>query len=149
MDHKTLKERLFALYDGELEAAEREKMRSHLDGCLECRELYERWTKTAKVFFKAPKSGTSEFFVQRVMDRIHTLEAPKHRAPGWNVSLQWLVPAVGGLALLFLAVVLPAPQTVSIDAMLFQEASGRPLLAFSDDALSTDETLQFVMEGQR
>ena len=146
MDHKLMKDKLFALYDGELESADRKEVETHISDCLECRELYERWTKTASVFFRVPKVVTSDFFVQSVMNRVHSLEEPSARTVSWNGLLNWLVPAIS-LVLVFLAVALPLPQTASVDAFLFQETNNRSSWIFANKAPTTDETLQLVMEG--
>ena len=131
MDHKSMKEQIFALYDGELSAAARKEVEAHIALCGECRELYEGWAKTAKAFFKkAPEPASSEFFVRQVMNRVHELEAPKP-ARDWGLSLRWLVPAAG-LALMFLAVMPITPQVVPMDAMLFQDTNGAPSWEFSN-----------------
>ena len=132
MDHAVTKEQLYALYDGELDAAASQSVKAHLDGCLECRESYERWSMTAKVLFPAAKPETSEFFVRQVMSRIRELEPPG-RAFGWDPSLPWLVPALG---LVMIILVLAPPQGASTDEFIF-----------SNTAVSADETLQYVMEG--
>ncbi len=158
MGHKTIKEKLFALYDGELDPAARKEVEAHLSGCPECRELHGRWAKTAKVLFSSPAAKNSpqdesaglladEFFVKSVMSRIRERQAPKP-AISRDIYLRWLVPAIG-LALMLLAVLPPAPQVVSMDTWLFQDAGSRSSWLFSNNALSADETLQFVMEGSQ
>ena len=147
MDHNAIKEQLFAWYDGELDPDARQTVEAHLAVCQECREVSQRWTKTAQVFFKAQKPAVaSEFFVRTVMNRIHELESPRP-ARNWRISLPWLVPAVGFAFLFFLAV-FPSPQTISIDTLFFQETSGHLSWALSNNAPNTDETLQFVMGEQ-
>lgn len=145
MDHQSMKEQLLALYDGELGPAERQDVETHMAGCLECRERYGRWARTAKLLFQAPKVDSSEFFVRRVMDRIHALEAPK---PGirWRLSPGWLIPAFA-LALMLIAVVPPAYQVMPMEAFLFQEIASNSSWAFLNSAPTEDDTLQFVMEG--
>ena len=143
MDHQTIKEQLFALYDGELDAAARKEIESHLGGCTECREIYERWTKTAKAFFKAPTVHPSEFFVRQVMGRIQGSEVPR-RVPTWNITLRWLVPVIG-VAAMFFVVMRPAPNLFSMDALLLgSQDMGASLLY--EKAPTVDETLEFVME---
>ena len=132
MDHAVAKEQLYALYDGELDAAASQSVKFHLDGCLECRETYERWSRTAKVFFRAAKPETSEFFVRRVKDRLRESE-PSKRTFGWDLSLPWLVPALG--LVLMIMVVTPS-QSASTEEFIF-----------SNTVVSADETLQYVMEG--
>ncbi len=145
MDHKAIKEKLFDLYDGELEAVAREEVQTHLAGCLECRELYDGWANTAQLFFQAPKPEPSEFFIRGVMNRIHELETPKP-ARDWSLAFRWLVPAIG-FALVFFALMPSAPPALSMDTLLFQEANGYLSWALSNKAPTPDETLQFVMEG--
>lgn len=145
MDHSTMKDKLYALYDGELDAAERREVETHMAGCTGCRQFYERWAKTAQACFKAPKVSVSEFFVTSVMNRIHALEVPRP-AFRWGLQLGWLVPALG-VAIVLLALMLPAPEVVTMDALLSQETGSRTSWLFSNHAPSSDETLQFVMEG--
>ena len=140
MDHKAMKDKIFALYDGELEGASRQEAEAHLAACAECRRTYENWTKTAKILFKAPSPAPSEFFVQSVMNRIRDLEAPKP-AREWRISLPWLVPALG-FAFMFVLAVVPSPQFFTLDNWLIQDSS----MAFSNSAPNADETLQWVME---
>ena len=146
MDHKTLKQQLFALYDGELAGESRLEVESHLAGCAECQRLYGQWSKTAKVFFKVPEPATSEFFVRSVMNRIQALETPKP-AIRWEFSFRWFATAVG-LAALLLVLMPQAPQALSMD-MLFQDNSAASSLLLSNKAMTSDDTLQFLMEGQQ
>jgi len=143
-----MKDRILALYDGELDEATGREVRAHLTDCPECRELYEGWEKTAKLMFAAPKPAASEFFVQSVMNRIHELAEPKRESRlRWNISLEWLVPAVG-LALLFLAV-LPFPSSsgvLTMETFLLQDTGGPSAIFLSGSAPTVDDTLQFVME---
>ena len=132
MDHAVAKEQLYALYDGELDAAVSQSVKAHLDGCLECREIYERWSRTAKVLFRVAKPETSEFFVRQVMRRIRELEPPR-RTFGWDLSLPWLVPALG---LVLMILVVTPPQSASTEEFIF-----------SNTAVSAYETLQYLMEG--
>jgi anti-sigma factor RsiW len=149
MDHKAVKERLFALYDGELDASARQEAESHLAGCLECRELYQSWAKTARVLFPSPKIQPSEFFVHRVMDQIYALEAPRRRL-SWGLSLPWIVPAVGIAAMILLAPV-PPPMSLaplSTATMLTgdrMDTDSQWML--SNKQMRNDEVLGFVMEG--
>ncbi len=144
MNHDTLKERIFALYDGELDANARKEAEVHLAACVECREIYAGWSKTSAALFRAPKAEPSEFFVRQVMARVHELKKPQ-RPAGWKVSLRWLVPAVG-MAALFLMVMRPAPVYLSMDMML-TDSPDIHSFAFYGDAPTQDETLEFVMGG--
>jgi len=143
MDHSILKDQLFALYDGELDPASRRDVEAHLAGCRECRESYDRWVMTTKAIFQVPKPATSEFFVRTVMNRIHELESPRP-VRRWDLSLRWLVPAIGMAFALFLAI-MPTSQTMSMDNFLFQEMSGHLSWVYSNRSPNNDETLQFIM----
>ena len=142
MNHETAKQRLWEYYDGELETGLAAEVRTHLDGCAECRGLYQGWTRTAKTFFPAPSTAPSEFFVRQVMQKVHALETPKTRVFSFP-RLPWLVPAFG-IALLFFAVVPAPPQNFSMET-LFQE--GVSSWMTSTGAVTADDALQFVMEG--
>jgi anti-sigma factor RsiW len=147
MDHEMIKDKIFELYDGELAGGKRQEALAHLNGCQECRELYQGWAKTAKVFFKAPAAQSSEYFVHRVMERVHELETPKPTVR-WGLfprPLGWFVPAVG-LAVALMAVMPPLPQEVPVD-LLWQDTGSHSSWAFSSHSPTTDETLQLVMEG--
>ncbi len=148
MDHKTMKEKLFTLVDGEWDSAARKEVEAHLSGCPECRQFTEQWARTAGVFFKVPKPEPSEFFVRQVMARIDALTTPKPVvALRSNLHLRWLIP-VAGLAFLFLVILRPAPPAVSMDTLLLQDASNGSSWVFSNNAPTADETLQLVMEEQ-
>lgn len=136
MDHERLKDQLYALYDGELDESAKRNILDHLSDCVECRQTYERWSKTAKALFPPRKIETSEFFVRQVMDRVTSLEQPK-KGFGWQVSLPWLVPALG-LAMIILVVAPPASSQAMDDEFIF-----------SNNTSTADETLQYVMEGGR
>lgn len=140
-----MKDKLFALYDGELDQASRWEVEAHMEGCQECRELHQRWTQTSKILFKASKPASSEFFVRSVMNRIHELETPKP-AFRWNITIPWLIPAAG-LLLMILTIMPVAPEAMTMDAFLMQQTSGHLSWALSHTAPSADDTLQFVMEG--
>jgi len=149
MDHKTIKEQLYALYDGELDALARKEAESHLADCMECRELYQGWAKTARVLFPNPKLQPSEFFVNQVMDRVRALEVPGRKL-GWGLSLPWIVPAVGIAAMVLLAPVAPPPSLtlLSTAAMLTGDRiDADSQWMFSNKQMKSDEVLGFVMEG--
>ena len=135
MDHAKMKELIYSLYDGELDATLSQSVTAHLDGCLECQETFKRWSRTAKGLFRVPHTEPSEFFVTQVMERVRDL-APAKPTFGWRVSLPWLVPAVG-FAMMILVVTPPAPSPGGvIDEFIF-----------SNHAATADETLEYVMEG--
>ncbi len=58
MSHDTLKEKLFALYDGELTGEVRHEVEAHVANCSECRTAYAQWQQTASTFFRAPDVQT-------------------------------------------------------------------------------------------
>jgi anti-sigma factor RsiW len=144
MDHETLRKRLYELYDGELDGAARKELEAHLTLCSECRERIDRWAETSRLIFQTPKPQPSEFFVRTVMSRIQELES-QNPAPGWGISLGWLIPAISALGLLFLATQ-PAPIPVSMDLLLSgSQDIGSAIIV--GRAPTTDEALEFVMGG--
>ena len=148
MSHDAMKDKLFALHDGELTGAARREVEAHLDGCTECRAIYERWTRTSRALFRVAEPRASEAFVDRVLDRIAGSE-PRHWTAPWVVDLRWLVPAVG-LAVLLVLVSGPKEPRVSVDALLLEDGreGGSAQLMLAQDTPSSEEVLGFVMEGQ-
>ncbi len=147
MDHKTLKQKLFDLYDGALTGADRQDAEIHLAQCAECREIYAGWQKTARALFRVPEPAVSDAFVHRVLDRL-PVSSPRRRTAPWMIQLEWLVPAMG-LAALMLAVLGPVEQAVSVDALLFGDEQERTStrLMLAGETPSSDEVLGLVMEG--
>ena len=149
MNHETLKEQLFSLYDGELDAAARKEVEAHLAGCQECREFSAQWAATAKVLFKRPKPESTEFFVRQVMERVHALETPKP-SMGWQLSLRWLAVPALGLAALFLLTLTPSLQSPSTETLLMgggADSASQWIFSFSKESPKADEVLGYVMEG--
>ena len=139
MNHSGMKEKVYALCDGELKREARQEAETHLKDCPECSAMVERWKATAGLFFQKPQPAPSEFFVQRVMDRIEMWERPLP-APRRSASLRWLVPALGLAAVLF-AVMRPVQMQppVSVEMLLLEEGTPGPV--------SADQMLRFAMEG--
>ncbi len=111
MDHESLKNKVFELYDGELPSLEKAEVEQHLAACAECRGLLEGWRASASVLFARPRVAPSEAFVQRVMARIAERGAPGvsladllERARGaFTVPRLALAGAAALAALVFLA----------------------------------------------
>ena len=146
-NHELMKDKVLALYDGELSTAESKEAQAHLESCTECSQAYEKWEKTAKLFFKGIKSEASEAFVFRVMERVEALESPRKSRP-WVITLRWLAPAVGVLGILSL-VMGQVEQTVSVENLLLNnvDASSPSALLFANKPAATDEALGLIMEG--
>ena len=144
MNHTVMKEKIFALYDGELTGEARKEAEAHLKECSECGTMVEGWTAAAKTFFKEPKPMESEFFVRRVMDRIESSVKPR---PAFrrNIYLRWLVPALGVAAVLF-AIGQPVRRSVSIEALLLEEIPRPASWVLSHARPTADEMLEFAME---
>ncbi len=147
MDHEKLKDKLFALYDGELTGPGREEIERHLADCRECRQIYAQWQRTAKVLFRPSDIVPSEGFVRRVMARIEALEQPQ-AAPSWRANLRWFAPALGAAALLLFAMG-SMQQTVSVEALLLED--GRDNIStevvLACEPPTTDQIFDFIMEG--
>ncbi len=148
MNHAAMKEKVFALYDGELDPGARQDVEAHLGGCLECRAMHERWKRAAGVFFREPPPLSSEFFVQRLMDRIELSERPLP-VIRWAASLRWLVPALGLAAALcaFLLWPIQARQPVSVEMLLLEGTPGPASWVLSDKRPTADQILGFTLEG--
>ena len=148
MDHELMKERVLALYDGELTGDVRREAENHLAGCAECRRSYEQWRSMAKGLFRDPQVQPSELFVSWVMERIDALERFRHAVP-WTIRLRWAVPAMA-LASLLLLVLGPAQRSVSIEALLLADAqeSGVTQLVLASRQPAADEVDGSIMEAQ-
>ena len=148
MKHEAMKERILALYDGELAGDARREAENHLSGCAECRRSYEQWQQMAKGLFRDPQVQPSELFVSRVMERINALERPRHAVP-WTIRLRWAVPAMA-LASLLLLVLGSAQSSVSIEALLLADAreSGVTQLVLASRQPAADEVNGSIMEAQ-
>ena len=79
MDHDALKESIFLYHDGELPAAEKARVESHLAECRECSAALAAWRKASVEVFPRLEVEPSEEFVRGVMARI----AEEPRAAGW------------------------------------------------------------------
>ena len=121
MDHTTIQERLFALYDGELAGEDRRAVEDHVLGCAECRALIARWKQVAGALFPSPHVATSEAFVERVMQRIATPKPPRVRLPRRPREFGWLIPAMGLAAMLLALFSRPMQQVVSVESLLLGE----------------------------
>ena len=144
-DHAQMKEKLFALYDGELEGPAKVEAEGHLNECAQCRTLFEGWSKTAKMLFPEPEPLESEFFVRRVMERVNALDAL--RPVSRKHYLRWLVPALG-LATLFLVLRQPVQEPLSVEMLLLSDVSGPASWVFSNAKPTADEILGFAMEDE-
>ena len=144
--HEVLKEKVFALYDGELAGDARQEAEAHLKSCSECRAMVERWMTTATVFFKESRPMASEFFVQCVMDRIKLLERPRRMV--WPaLEWRWLVPAFGVAAGVLFLILQLRQQPLSIETLLLGDTQGPTASVLSNKTPTADELLGFVMEG--
>lgn len=73
MNHEAMKEKVFALHDGELALEERGEVESHLAACASCRGDLAAWKESAALFFRAPSVTPSEAFVRAVMEKVEGL----------------------------------------------------------------------------
>lgn len=147
MDHESLKELIFELYDGELNDSARHEAEAHLTVCMECKEMFTGWSKSAQLLFRDSKPVPSEFFVRRVMSRIHDLETPKPQLRrSW--SLGWLVaPSFAVVMALFLFALMPGMPSLSTDALVMNSRTDAvSQWMFSMEPTKTDDVLGFVME---
>ncbi len=146
MDHETLTDQLFALYDGELTGHARRAVETHLTQCRECRQRYAQWQQTARALFRVPDVQPSDVFVHQVMGRLREpVRAPRVRS-WWRV--RWLLPAMG-LASLVLLVLSPAQRPVSLEALLLADGSenASAQIVLASTSPSADDVLGLVVEG--
>ena len=109
MNHESMKELIFALYDGESSPSDREKALAHMRTCVECRQIAQRWETMGKRLFRVPPPPVPETFVQSVMDKIQDQEELQTGETWWPAA-RWLIPALGfGLAALLFSLA-PIPQ---------------------------------------
>jgi anti-sigma factor RsiW len=148
-NHEVMKNKMFALYDGELAEAERKEAEAHLASCPECRSSYEQWQKTAKAFFKPVPAESSDFFVSQVMNRIKALEKPRQIKP-WVIKVRWLVPATVAALGLLLFMTGPFEQTVSVENLLLggEEANSPAQFFLASKPAAPDEVFGLIMEGK-
>ncbi len=145
MNHESLREKIFALYDGELDAKGEAEAKAHLNACEECAALYKRWQNVSKAFFNAPKPETSEFFVRQVMNKIKVSEKPEP-VLGRNILWRVLVP-VFGVSLIFLMQMGPVEYPASMEAMMMGNTPENGVSKiFSQNTLTLDDTLTMIME---
>ena len=148
MDHHTMQNQLFALYDGELSGEARRLAEAHALDCAECRALLSQRKRVAGTLFRSPEVSTSEGFVEGVMQRIAMPPPRRARLPRWILEGSWLVPAVGLAAMLLIMIQGPLQQTVSIESLLLSD--GREPAAvqevLSGERPSADDVLGLLME---
>ena len=123
INHDQLRDALELLHDGELGAQERAEVLSHLEGCHECQEVYQRWEQLSGIFFRSlmkPIPAQTEFFVQRVMERLNSSDpAP---SVGWWPWLEdhCMVPALSmGLVAALLSILMVRPESIAPTDALF------------------------------
>jgi hypothetical protein len=97
--------------EGELSAAEEEKLRTHLSGCAGCAAYYERLTLTRRAL-----AGGPELEDARALRRLEAaLDVPRALAPARRGSWKWAMPVPVGLALAgLLLFVVRAPEDDAI-----------------------------------
>ncbi len=143
MDHKKLKKRLHAFYDGEVPAFERQEIVSHLEACAECRQAHADLKRISEIFFPKDTASLSADFTAGVMNR---LEEKGGCARVTRVPARWFVPAMGAAAMLLLAV-LPSPHIYVSDLIMpGAAADDATRWMFSGESPRTDDILSFVME---
>ncbi len=155
MDHAALQAQVFALHDGELTGAARQAAETHLRECAACQALAARWQATADALFAAPRTRAmpaSEFFVQRVMNRLQDASrAPAMARPrlAWRATWRWLipVPALGLAVLVAMLLVRPATtSSISVEALLLEHLSGPAAWTLSNQTTTLDDVLDLAME---
>lgn len=149
MNHEEIKDKLAALYDGELPESEQGALRSHIGQCPECREEYRGWERIATSLFQAPEVKASESFAEEVMVKIEALEEPVS-APDWGGLARWLVSAFAlGSVALFLFLSTPnGEMPVTTETLLlangFEGATSEWM--FYPEAPDSNELLGYTLE---
>ncbi len=147
MDHAAIREQVFALYDGELAGPARQEAEDHCRQCAECRALYGRWAAMAKTLFRNPQVVPSEFFVQRVMDRVELLERSRQVVLRPAMEWRWFVPALGMAAVALCLVLQPQRRPVSLEGLLFIEVPSPSSWVLSNDTPTAEDILKLAMGG--
>ena len=148
MDHNTIRDQLFALYDGELTGPPRRAVEDHLFDCAECRAVMAQWQHVAGALFPSPACSASEVFVQRVMRRIAAAPTSRFQLLRRLVTGGWLIPAMGMAALLLVMVREPLQPAISIENLLFWDR-GESVAAqqiLDGESPGTDDVLGLLME---
>ena len=126
MNHREIQDRLDAYLDGELPADERRTIEDHLSGCVNCAVSLDAQRRISRAVFRQPPIPNTEFFVARVMARIHEAAAE----PAGIFSGFWKWPA---LALAAMTAVLitttprlssPVVDQISTRNVLLADSSG-------------------------
>jgi anti-sigma factor RsiW len=152
MDHGEIKNNILAFYDGELFEKERQEVLAHLESCIECRAVLQRWGTTSSVFFRTPPSRVSEDFVHSVMERLEHLESTPSGATkvSWSLLNRWFFPAFVGAALAgFIAVMmvpLEEPRLLMDTILLPNKTENIPSdWLTSSEILKADQILSYVL----
>ena len=155
MDHRTIQEYVFAVYDGEATASARRAVEDHLPHCASCRALLAQWQHVAGALLRqSPAVAPSATFVGRVMERLalyrHGKGLARPRAHARHSfpqmpDLRWLVPALTLASTVFLLLLTaPASRAVSVETLLFLD---EPEPATLQQALITDTPSPEVLLG--
>jgi anti-sigma factor RsiW len=89
---------LCAYLDGELEAAEAERVEGHLGGCVACREALAELRAAAELWARRERAPVRPFFLTRLEGR---LARETEREGAWALVegvARWLAPVLGGLS---------------------------------------------------
>ena len=100
MSHDQLREKLWALYDGELSIPERRELEHHLEDCEECLLTLSQWQRTSAALFPKAESPklSGELFTQKVMAQVRSLPQPK-KLSWWRGFLPWMTSLLGSAAI--------------------------------------------------
>ena len=128
MNHEEMRDSLWELASGELDAEFRRTLETHLQSCSGCAGEYARVRRARAVLFKQPSAtnrNETELFVQRVMARL-----PQSPARSWLSWLDapWTIPALSvGLAAACLSIVLSTPNVAPTDTLLLLNSQDRTI----------------------
>lgn len=115
-DHESMKDRVFALHDGELPPADRAETERHLAACAECRSELDAWKRAAPALFPSLREEPPASFADRVMERLEPSWPRKSLLDRLRAALTPARTAFAGAAALALgAIFLPLESPVRAD----------------------------------
>ena len=146
MTHQAIQEMIWRLHDAELPKADRDAVRVHLSGCLECSEIARRTGRLHHLLATAPQPAPSEAFVEAVMQRLpdavparQPFRLPQLIQP-WRL-LERLSLGVAAAGLL-MAILIRQQPAIATEALLRSEWPSQEGWAFSDESPEADMLLE-------
>lgn len=153
MDHKTIKDNLFSVYDPETGNAERQEILSHCKTCDECRARMIQWDKLRQIFSKSDTLEASPSFVNSVM--AHLPEKTWEDIPSESRNLfpqikipHWLLMPLGyGFAIILMFIAIVSRQTpVTAESILLADLPASSQWTVASETPNTDQIFSLSKE---